>query len=202
MTLLIDHPELNVIRLQVRKHKSLERLSDDDFAALEPHLEIIDGRKGDFLRNQGVRDMVQYFVLEGILKRVVSNPAGKEMILRFSDKSDMETSYAAWRTGTPTPYAIVCVTKVRVACLPLVNWVAFLEERKLLQQQFEFDVMKVMTEIMAHIITLHLLDAPGRFQRFTRKHPDMLERLPQKELASYLNLAPETLSRLKRSGKI
>ena len=62
--------------------------------------------------------------------------------------------------------------------------------------------MKVMTEIMAHIITLHLLDAPGRFQRFVRKHPDMLERIPQKELASYLNLAPETLSRLKHHGKI
>ena len=41
------------------------------------------------------------------------------MILRFADERDMETSYAAWRLGTPTPYGIVCVTKARVARMPL-----------------------------------------------------------------------------------
>jgi hypothetical protein len=34
-----------------------------------------------------------------------------------------------------------------------------------------------------------------------RKHADLVERLPKKELASYLNLSPETLSRLKRRDK-
>jgi hypothetical protein len=59
-----------------------------------------------------------------------------------------------------------------------------------------------MSDIMAHTITLHLLDAPGRVQRFMRKHMDLEERLPKKELASFLNLSPETLSRLKQRGKI
>jgi len=53
---------------------------------------------------------------------------------------------------------------------------------------------------MAHTITLHLLDAPGRLSRFKRKHPELLDRIPKKELASYLNLTPETLSRLKRKA--
>jgi hypothetical protein len=52
------------------------------------------------------------------------------------------------------------------------------------------------------VITLHLLDAPGRVKRFMRKHPELVERLPKKELATYLNLSPETLSRLKHHGKI
>jgi CRP/FNR family transcriptional regulator, dissimilatory nitrate respiration regulator len=51
-------------------------------------------------------------------------------------------------------------------------------------------------------ITLHLLDEPGRIRRFTRKHAQLADRLPKKELALYLNLSPETLSRLKRRGKI
>jgi transcriptional regulator with XRE-family HTH domain len=55
---------------------------------------------------------------------------------------------------------------------------------------------------MAHTITLHLLDAPGRVARFMRKHRGLVDRLPKKELASYLNLSPETLSRLKQRGKI
>jgi hypothetical protein len=33
--------------------------------------------------------------------------------------------------------------------------------------------------------------------RFMRKHADLAERIPKKELAAYLNLSAETLSRLK-----
>ena len=62
--------------------------------------------------------------------------------------------------------------------------------------------MRGMSEIMAHTITLHLLDAPGRVHRFMRKQPELVDRIPQKELASYLNLSAETLSRLRHRGKI
>ena len=77
-----------------------------------------------------------------------------------------------------------------------------LDAPKVLKQGFEFEVMQLMSEIMAHTITLHLLDAPGRVHRFMRKHAELLDRLPKKELASYLNISAETLSRLKHQGKI
>jgi len=202
MTLLAQHPEKNVIRLQLRQNVVLRGLSEDDRAELEPHLVVVDGNKGDFLLHQGVREMEQYFILDGILKRVVANPEGKEMILRFADETDMETSYAAMRLGTPTPYGIVCVTKARVASLPLQVWIEFLERHAPTKELFEYSVMQLMSEIMAHTITLHLLDAPGRVHRFLRKHPELVERIPSKELASYLNLSAETLSRLRKSGKI
>ena len=70
------------------------------------------------------------------------------------------------------------------------------------KEAFEYYVMQLMSEIMGHTITLHLLDAPGRVHRFLRKHADLFDRIPKKELAAYLNLSAETLSRLKQSGKI
>ena len=202
MTFLAHHAERNVIRLQLKQNLLLRDLGEEDRAELETHLSIFDGQKGEFLLYQGVREMEQYFIIDGILKRVVANKEGKEMILRFADERDMETSYAAWRLGTPTPYGIVCVTKTRVARMPLPEWVAFLESRPKLKAAFEYNVMGVMSDIMAHTITLHLLDAPGRVHRFVRKHPDLVDRIPQKQLASYLNLSAETLSRLRHSGKI
>jgi CRP-like cAMP-binding protein len=132
---------------------------------------------------------------------VVSNKDGKEMILRIAAEHDLETSYAAWRLGTPTPYGIVCITKARVARMPLEDWVTFLGTRPVAKQAFEQFVMRLMSEIMAHTITLHLLDAPGRVQRFERKHAELVDRIPQKQLASYLNLSAETLSRLRRKAK-
>ena len=202
MSFLSDHPDKNVIRVQLAQNTVLKDMTAAQSAELEALLVIVDGQKGEALLEQGVHDMEQYFLLEGILKRVVANEAGKEMILRFADERDMETSYAAWRLGTPTPYSTVCVTKVRVAKLPLVDWVAFMDRHNSIKQAFEYAVMRLMSEIMAHTITLHLLDAPGRVKRFLRKHPELFDRIPKKELASYLNLSAETLSRLKQRGKI
>ena len=197
-----DHPDRNVIRVQLAQNTVLKGMTREQSAELESHLVVVDCQKGDFLLHQGVYEMEQYFILDGILKRVVSNREAKEMILRFTDDRDMETSYAAWRLGTRTPYSIVCVTKARVAKLSMPDWVAFLERHQDVKHSFEYAVMKEMSEIMAHTITLHLLDAPGRVKRFLRKHPELLDRIPKKELASYLNLSAETLSRLKQRGKI
>ncbi|MGV7206348.1 Crp/Fnr family transcriptional regulator [Oxalobacteraceae bacterium A2-2] len=202
MTLLANHPERNIIRVQLKQNLVLKEMRDSEMAALEPYLTIVNCQKGDLLLNQGVHEMEQYFILDGILKRVVTNQEAKEMILRFAAERDIETSYAAWRLKTPTPYSIVCVTKARVAKLALPQWAAFLESHSQIKQVFEYEVMRLMSEIMGHTITLHLLDAPGRVHRFIRKHPELFDRLPKKELASYLNLSPETLSRLKNQGKI
>jgi len=198
MASLATHPQRNTIRLQLRQSLILQDMSAAQWDELEPLLSVAEYRKGDLLVRQGDTEMEQFFILDGMLKRVVSNAEGREMILRFAGESGMDTSYAAWRLHTPMPYSIVAVTKVRTVKLGLPQWVEFIERHPDVMSRFEYDVMKLMSEVMAHTITLHLLDAPGRLSRFQRKHPELAGRIPKKELAAYLNLTPETLSRLKQ----
>jgi CRP/FNR family transcriptional regulator, dissimilatory nitrate respiration regulator len=199
---LQTHAERNVIRAQLAQNLVLKEMLDGERDELESDLVVVDCAKGETLLDQGVHEMQQYFVLDGILKRVVTSADGREMILRFAHEGEIETSYAAWRLNTPTPYSIVCLTKARVVMLPMPTWVAFMDRHAKFKATFEHEVMRHMSEIMAHTITLHLLDAPGRVRRFLRKHPELAERIPKKELAAYLNLSAETLSRLKQRGKI
>ena len=198
MTAIAGHPQRNTLRLQLRENLLLRAMQPSQWEALEPLLTVTDYRKGDRLVRQGDEEMEQFFILEGMVKRVVSNPEGHEMILRFAAETEMDTSYAAWQLRTPVPYSIVAVTKVRTAELSMPAWVEFLDRHAEIKLRFEYEVMKLMSEVMAHTITLHLLDAPGRVSRFQRKHPDLVGRIPKKELAAYLNLTPETLSRLKQ----
>ncbi len=198
MTAITNHPQRNTMRLQLRENLLLKHMRQDQWEALEPLLTVGEYRKGDRLARQGDEEMLQFFILEGMVKRVVSNPEGHEMILRFAAETEMDTSFAAWRLRTPIPYSIVAVTKVRTAELPMPQWVEFLERQPAIMSRFEYEVMKLMSEVMAHTITLHLLDAQGRLLRFHRKHPELAGRIPKKELAAYLNLTPETLSRLKQ----
>ena len=198
MASIANHPQSNTVRLQLKQNLILGGMRPADWEQLEPLLDVVDCRKGDLLVRQGDVEMEQFFVLDGMLKRVVSNSEGREMILRFAAEADMDTSYAAWRLKTPVPYSIVAVTNVRTAKISMPHWVEFLDRHAEVKSRFEYEVMKLMSEVMAHTITLHLLDAPGRLSRFQRKHPELAGRIPKKELAAYLNLTPETLSRLKQ----
>src|SRR5688500_20343803 len=113
MTSLASHPQRNSVRLQLRQNPLLQGISNSQWAELEPLLLVADYRRVDPLVRQGDEEMEQFFIVEGMLKRVVSNPEGREMILRFAAEKEMDSSYAAWRLRAPVPYSIVAVTKGR-----------------------------------------------------------------------------------------
>src|SRR5437762_11693253 len=158
MTSLSTHPQRHSIRLRLRQNHLLQGMSSAQWAELEPLLMVADYRKGDPLVRQGDEEMEQFFIVEGMVKRMVSNPQGRKMILRFAAETEMDTSYAAWRLRTPVPYSIVAVTKVRIAELPIPLWAEFIVRHPEIQLRFGVVVMKLTSDVLAHGLTLHLLD--------------------------------------------
>ena len=116
MTILDKHPEKNLIRLQLSQNIVLQSLDQNSMAELEGSLEISDLKKSEILLRQGSYQMEQYFVLDGILKRIVSSADAKEMILRFAIEQDIETSYAAWRLQRSAPYSIAFILGLDWLC--------------------------------------------------------------------------------------
>ena len=106
MTALPSHPQRNSLRLLLRRNQLLQGMTPAQWGELEPLLAVADYRKGEPLVRQGDEEMEQFFILEGMLKHVVSNPEGREMILRFAAETEMDTSYAAWRMRTPVAWSI------------------------------------------------------------------------------------------------
>ncbi len=200
ISLVASHPRRDAIRFELRRNRVLSEMDAAAWDHLEPQLEVADYCKGDLLVDQGAIDVEQVFVLHGLLKRVAANAEGKELTLRFAAATDMDTFYAAWRLAMPAPHRLVAVTNTRVVKLPMPRWAEFLERHPRVKAGFELEVMKLMSEVMAHTVTLHLLDGPGRLASFQRSREGCLGHITNKELASYLNLAPETYSRLKQRG--
>ncbi|HEX9397220.1 MAG TPA: Crp/Fnr family transcriptional regulator, partial [Burkholderiales bacterium] len=77
MTNLAGHPQRHSIRLQLRQNQALQGMSAAQWSELEPLLAVADYHKGDRLVRQGDEEMEQFFILDGMLKRVVSNPEGR-----------------------------------------------------------------------------------------------------------------------------
>jgi CRP-like cAMP-binding protein len=195
---LHDHPEQRSIRLQLQRHPLLGGLDEQGHAELQELLAVQDGHRGECLVEQGGSELRQFFVLDGLLKRVVTSPQGREIALRFAGVGDMETCYFPWRMKTKLPFSIVCATRARVAALPMAQWSDFIERHEAVYHAYHDHVALLGVAIADHAIGLLLLDAPGRMQRFTHTHPELVDRVPRKDLASHLNLAAETLCRLSR----
>lgn len=201
MTFLATHAENTLIRTQLTQNRVLRGARAEVMAELERHLLIVECDKGDFLLHQGTPVMEQYFILDGILKCVVTSRQAHEMILRFGVEGDIESSYLAWRLKVPAQYSVVAMTRARVAKLTIPQWVALMDGHGELKASFEYELMRLMNDIMAHAIELQLLDGAGRMH-LLRQDPALFTRMSKKELAAYLNLCPETLSRLKHEAEI
>ena len=65
-------PKACRLRAQLRENVVLKQMKATAMAELEPLLSVVDCHKGECLIRQGALDMEQYFLLDGILKRVVA----------------------------------------------------------------------------------------------------------------------------------
>ena len=66
----------------------------------------------------------------------------------------------------------------------------------------DFDVMKLIRRIgVMQRRIIRLLSAPAveRYDNFVATYPDIVQRVPQKMIASYLGITPEALSKVKRA---
>jgi len=192
------HPQGQYVRLQLARHPSLTGLGEGSLADLTAHVIVHDAQRGERLLEQGSREPQQFFVIEGLVKRIVSSPQGREMTLRFAGEGDFETCYDAWRRDTPVPYSVVSAARSRIVSLPMAAWCGFLAAHPALQQVFQDRIVSLGETMVEHAVDLLLLDAPARVDAFCQHHPGLVGRLVQKDLASYLNLSAETLCRLAR----
>jgi CRP-like cAMP-binding protein len=199
---LPNHPQYRVLRLQLMRHPLLAMLDEASFAPLAEQIVVQEAHRGECLLAQGGRELRQFFVLDGLVKRVVCNPQGREMTLRFAGEGDFETCHDAWRHQDAAAYSVVCAARCCVASLSMQEWAAFLSQQAAARQVFHERLAALGESLVAHTIGLLLLDAPSRVSAFIRQHPLLVERLMQKDLASHLNLSAETLCRLSRRADL
>src|SRR5438876_246659 len=86
---LSNHPQCNSLRLQLKRNPLLGELDDSAHAELSGLLVIQEGHRGECLLEQGEPELRQFFVLDGLLKRIVTSPEGREMALRFAGEGDI-----------------------------------------------------------------------------------------------------------------
>lgn len=186
-------------------HPSLKRyvarmmpeLTPSDLERVADSLEPLRYEKGEILTHQGSVADRCFFVLEGCLRMFSVDEHGNEHTVEFFVEEQSVTVFDSFRNGTPSLYSIECLESAlllvgdRGTEDSAIATVGSLEratrgavEREFGAQQHNASAQKA-------------LSPEERFLRLLETRPGLAGRVPQRYLASYLGIAPESLSRIK-----
>lgn len=157
--------------------------------------------KGALLLKEGQISQESYFVLKGVI-RVYYILDGEEKTTAFYSEMEALTPHCVI-SKSPSEYYVGCVensillvsntemeTEVNTRFPKFELMCRKLAEESLARERIDFDAFKTSSP-------------EQRYLNLLEKRPDLIQRVPQHQLASYLGIQPQSLSRLRAriSGK-
>ena len=184
---------LEPVRQFINRHIEL---TDDEFETLASKLHLVNFDKKTKLVQIGDVATNVYFVLKGITRRYFYR-GRQEIITHLIKEGGLMGSVISFLTGEPSRYVLETIEPVT----------AYSISKKDIDELFDSDKKwekfgrKILTSFFLqteyHNINMIRYSTRERFINFMKENPDLVLRVPQKYLASYLEIQPETFSRLK-----
>ncbi len=155
-------------------------------------------KKGEFLLREGEVCSATFFVEKGLLRMYSIDKNGKEHIIQFAPENWLMSDRSSLYFNEKSKYFIDAVEDSEVLFLNP----DFFQNLKM---QFPNSITSNDLLLQKHIRNLQnrvnslLADtAEERYLNFIKMYPDILQRVPQWMVASYLGITPESLSRVRK----
>lgn len=177
--------------------RTLTDFSDDSWNILQPALTTIEFKKNDFLLRQGEICNSLFYIQSGYC-RSYYDMDGVIKNIGFFFENDTATDINSFGSGQKSEFNIV-------ACKPLTAIV--FDKDKLFQATQKSHEIETLGRICVHLfaikqeefsILFKLYSAQERLEYLESKHPKIIQRVPLSQLASFLGVTRETLSRIRK----
>jgi CRP-like cAMP-binding protein len=170
--------------------------SDEELEVLLPYLVVRKFKKREKIVNLGEVDIHVNYVQEGLVRKYIIHN-GKEINTLFAQEGSIVCSTISFIKQQPSEVILEAIEPTILVSMTHENIEKVFAEN----QKFERLGRMILANqlIMKEATTLSQVKETvrERFLRFVELNPDLIQRIPQKMLASYLNIEPETFSRLK-----
>ncbi|WP_452219585.1 Crp/Fnr family transcriptional regulator [Lacinutrix salivirga] len=174
-------------------------LTEEDYTQILPFVKTKQLSKNDFLLRAGDVCSHSFFVEQGLLRFYAINEEGKENILQFATENGIVSDRGSVFFQEPSTYFIDALENTLAIFIneEFINTVATInpnfraENEKLLQNHIRHLYKRINLLIGA--------SARARYLEFVAMYPDIMLRVPQLMIASYLGITPESLSRVRKA---
>ncbi|MEC7753912.1 MAG: Crp/Fnr family transcriptional regulator [Bacteroidota bacterium] len=153
-------------------------------------------KKGTVLLKEGHYSNVCYFILEGCIRSYLLKD-GEERTIEFYTEEQAVTP-ANYGKSTPSPYYLECIEDT------LVNVGNASLEKEMYQKYPQLESLSrvigeaVLTQQQESFTAFKTSTPEERYLNILNTRPDLLQRASQHQIASYLGIKPESLSRIRK----
>ena len=155
--------------------------------------------KGEFLLREGDISKYGAFVCHGFLRSYVIDNKGKEHIIQFAPENWWISDKGASAEGKASCF-IDAIEDSDLLLIDQAGHLKMLEKVPAYSASFQAGMQKRSAAKDKRIVHSLIADAEERYHDFLQTYPSIAQRVPQHMLASYLGIAPETLSRVRRKS--
>lgn len=172
-------------------------LTDDEFSHyLLPYITIRKFDKKELLTKAGEVENYFNFILKGLIRKYYVK--GKEEInTQISFVGHIIHSQESFHSRTPSDYFVEAIEPSTVASISYSDLETIFASSKKMEHLGRLVITHTMMLKDRWQVQLVKMTPRERFLNFVTRNPELMQRVPQKYLASYLNIKPETFSRFK-----
>ncbi|MEL6812725.1 MAG: Crp/Fnr family transcriptional regulator [Bacteroidota bacterium] len=154
-------------------------------------------KRGAYIKRPNTVDTAVYFVVSGSL-RVFFSEGEDEHILYFGYKNSLITDIDSFFSEEKSELAIQALKRTQVCYVSKQDFMRFIhssEENRSLWDRVVADLIRFQTEREKDLFAASPVK---RYERTMTRRPDLFQEIPNKYIASYLRMTPETLSRIRK----
>lgn len=156
-----------------------------------------------FKKNQIITDFGHiedylYFLKKGIVRFVVLK-GEEEMTFDLAFEGEFFSAYSSFLTREPSRSAIITLTAVECSAVSYDQLQNVYTETENGDKIGRMAAEKLFIKKTEREVDLLTLNPEEKYKKMLSDHPHFIRHIPLKYLASYLGMAPETLSRVRRS---
>ena len=174
-------------------------ISDNDKDAIKNFFVPKKLRKRQYLLQEG--DVCKYltFIAKGLLRTYNVDDKGDEHMSVFGWEGWWLSDFNSFLSGEPAVFNIDAIEDSELLMISRADYEALTITVPIMDRYFRILYQNSIVTKERRLMSSITHTAEEKYVQLAESNPKMIERVPQNLIASYLGIAPETLSRVKKN---
>lgn len=187
--------EFNFILTNIKKHITLSSVEEQIFCDILRPMQV--AKNEPILQNGKICDTI-YFVVSGTLSAYYRTEEGKESTIMFAVKDWWITDMNSFTNKQNAMLDIEAIEKSTLLAIRFEDLEFLYKKVPAFETYFRTLFQKAYIREQLRALDTLTYTTKERYSRFVEKYPQIVRKVSQKRIASYLGVTPEFLSSVKK----